>query len=92
MHANEVNDFLRAQAAGPYSAKEFRTFHATVLAAQALARGLTPAGSARDVAEHLGNTPAVARGSYVDPRVFEHSWQPPVGEGDVLRALGGGAG
>jgi DNA topoisomerase IB len=74
VHANEVNDFLRAQAGGPYSAKEFRTFHATVLAAQALARGLSPAATARDVAEHLGNTPAVARGAYIDPRVFAHDW------------------
>ncbi len=83
----EVNDFLRAQAGGPFSAKEFRTFHATVLAAQALARGLSPAATARDVAEHLGNTPAVARGSYIDPRVFERAWTPPVSEADVLAGL-----
>jgi DNA topoisomerase IB len=83
----EVNDFLRAQAGGPFSAKEFRTFHATVLAAQALARGLSPAATARDVAEHLGNTPAVARGSYIDPRVFERAWTAPVSEADVLAGL-----
>jgi DNA topoisomerase IB len=58
-----------------------------VLAAQALARGLSPAATARDVAEHLGNTPAVARGSYIDPRVFERTWTAPVTEASVLAGL-----
>ncbi len=89
VHANEVNDFLRAQTGGPFSAKEFRTWHATVLAAQALARGLGPAAAIRDVAEHLGNTPAVARAAYVDPRVLARRWTEPVDEAGVLRALDG---
>ena len=63
---------------GPYSAKEFRTWSATVLAAVALARehkageqGPRAVGRAvRDVSSALGNTPAVARASYIDPRVI----------------------
>ena len=62
--------------------KDFRTWHATVLAAQALGlAGAPPAGDrarrrvltavVRDVAEELGNTPAVCRASYIDPRLFE---------------------
>ena len=64
------------------SAKDFRTWHGTVLAAVALAERLDDAGSPTrrkravraamgDVAEYLGNTPTVARGSYVDPRVID---------------------
>lgn len=64
------------------SPKDFRTWHATVL----MARALTDAGPAprsdrarrrivtaavRDVAEELGNTPAVCRASYIDPRVID---------------------
>ncbi|MCK9795739.1 DNA topoisomerase IB [Isoptericola sp. 4D.3] len=62
--------------------KDFRTWHATVLTAQALADAGPPPGSqrarrrvvtriVRDVAEELGNTPAVARSSYIDPRLFD---------------------
>jgi DNA topoisomerase-1 len=81
----DINDYLQ-EALGPdFSAKDFRTWAATVLAAVALAaeeaNGDGETGEAqrrravvrivRDVAEQLGNTPAVARGSYVDPRVIE---------------------
>ena len=63
------------------SAKDFRTWHATVLAAVTLASA-SPAddeASVRrnvtrtiaEVAEELGNTPAVSRDSYIDPRVLE---------------------
>nr|WP_241744548.1 DNA topoisomerase IB [Cellulosimicrobium arenosum] len=62
--------------------KDFRTWHATVLAARALADAGAPpsserarrrvvAGIVKDVAEELGNTPAVARSSYIDPRLFD---------------------
>ena len=64
------------------SAKDFRTWGATVLAAMALAvtgevaatktgrqRAITRA--VKEVAHYLGNTPAVARASYIDPRVFD---------------------
>jgi DNA topoisomerase IB len=83
IHAADVNNTLRCWGHGPYSAKEFRTWAATVLAAVALAREHA-AGSrgpravnraVREVSLALGNTPAVARSSYIDPRVitsFEH--------------------
>ncbi|MEU2202688.1 DNA topoisomerase IB [Isoptericola sp. NPDC019482] len=62
--------------------KDFRTWHATVLAARALADVGAPPRSqrarrrvvaeiVRDVAEELGNTPAVARASYIDPRLVD---------------------
>ena len=64
-----------------FSAKDFRTWHATVLTATAFARaGIRPSARGRervvreaicDVAESLGNTPAVCRASYVDPRVLD---------------------
>lgn len=60
-------------------AKDFRTWHATVMAAEGLARVRRPRGRLgrrravrrviEEVARRLGNTPAVALGSYVDPRV-----------------------
>ena len=78
IHAPDVNDALRAWGEGPYSAKEFRTWSATVLAAVALARAHKlgnrgPRAISRAVSEvssALGNTPAVARASYIDPRVI----------------------
>jgi DNA topoisomerase IB len=75
VHGQDVNNFLRCLSGGPFSAKEYRTWNATVIAATALA-GQRPvdaraAGLAsRAVAEALGNTPTVARQSYIDPRVF----------------------
>ncbi len=80
--ATDINDYLREVSGGEFSAKDFRTWHATVLAAVGLAVSgqAAPAGSARkraiartvrEVADYLGNTPAVARASYIDPRVIE---------------------
>jgi DNA topoisomerase-1 len=78
--ASDVNNALRSWAQGPYSAKEFRTWAATVLAASALAREhadgrrggrRTVNQVVRQVSAALGNTPAVARKSYIDPRVIE---------------------
>jgi DNA topoisomerase IB len=79
VQAQDVNNALRCWAEGPYSAKEFRTWAATVLAAVALARehdagkhGAKAVGRAvRQVSTALGNTPTVARQSYIDPRVIE---------------------
>jgi len=76
----EVNAYVRAMTGGTFSAKDFRTLRGTILAADALAR-IGPVDTAADrkraevlavrtTAEALGNTPAVARGSYIDPRVF----------------------
>ncbi len=80
--AAHVNEWIQEQTGGAHSAKSFRTWHATVLAAKALAvSGLVrksatgvkraEARAAREVADYLGNTPAVARSSYIDPRVFD---------------------
>jgi DNA topoisomerase IB len=77
VHAPDVNNALRTWGDGPYSAKEFRTWSATVLAAVALAREYENGArgpkavnrAVREVSSALGNTPAVARASYIDPRV-----------------------
>ena len=53
------------------SAKDCRTWHATIIAARALARGATPQEAEEEGAEHLQNTPSIAKNSYIDPRVFE---------------------
>ena len=81
VRADEVNDYLREASGGEMTAKDFRTWHATVRAATELAalgsaRSVTArrravAGVMREVAELLGNTPTVARTSYVDPRVVD---------------------
>jgi DNA topoisomerase IB len=76
VHREDVNNFLRCLSGGPFSAKEYRTWNATVIAAVALAAQRPVAARAavlasRPVAEALGNTPSVARQSYIDPRVFQ---------------------
>ncbi len=75
IHREDVNNFLRHEAAGPFSAKEYRTWNATVIAAVQLAElrptpSRAPTVASRAVAQALGNTPAVARRSYIDPRIF----------------------
>ena len=78
----DVNDYIKAVAGGQFTAKDFRTWHATVLAAAAVsafrgaarsrtARSRVVGQAVREVAHYLGNTPAVCRSSYIDPRVFE---------------------
>jgi DNA topoisomerase IB len=78
----DINAYLKAATGLDVSAKDFRTWGATVLAAVALAVNqpahLTQAARKRaivravkEVAYYLGNTPAVARSSYIDPRVFD---------------------
>jgi DNA topoisomerase I-like protein len=80
--AADINDYLREVSGGDYTGKDFRTWHATVLAAVGLAVSEGASGSdaarkraiarvVREVAGYLGNTPAVARASYIDPRVIE---------------------
>jgi DNA topoisomerase IB len=76
VHSEDVNNFLRCLAASPFSAKEYRTWNATVIAATTLAgqrppTARAPAAASRVVADALGNTPAVARAAYIDPRVLE---------------------
>ncbi len=79
--AADVNAFIKEAAGGDFTAKDFRTWHGTVEAAASLVRSAeapTVAGrkravnqAAADVAELLGNTPAVSKASYIDPRVFD---------------------
>jgi len=80
--AADINDYLREVSGGDYTAKDFRTWHATVLAAVGLAvseqaatteaaRKRAIARVVQEVAGYLGNTPAVARASYIDPRIIE---------------------
>ena len=77
-----VNEYVRSSTGIEATAKDFRTWHATVLAAAALAEtpepGLTNAsrkravaGAMKEVASFLGNTPTLAKSAYVDPRVIE---------------------
>jgi DNA topoisomerase I len=78
----DVNAYLKEATGGNFSAKDFRTWSGTVLAAVALAvagmatsskSGRTRAKSraVKEVSRYLGNTPAVCRASYIDPRVFD---------------------
>jgi DNA topoisomerase I len=81
VRSDAVNDYLREASGGEMTAKDFRTWHATVLAATQLAamgplraaakRRRAVASVMRDVAGLLGNTATVARASYVDPRVVD---------------------
>ncbi|MFV0131246.1 DNA topoisomerase IB [Streptomyces sp. HMX112] len=78
----DVNTYLKELAGLEITAKDFRTWHATVLAAVALAvsrgaarsetaRRRAIARAAKEVSGYLGNTPAVCRASYINPRVVE---------------------
>jgi DNA topoisomerase-1 len=81
VHADEINEYLREISGEQMTAKDFRTWHGTVRAAEELAAiGPLPTQAKRkkavshamkEVAELLGNTPTVARASYVDPRIVE---------------------
>ncbi|MGH2788989.1 MAG: DNA topoisomerase IB [Actinomycetota bacterium] len=78
----DINEYLKDVMQGDFSAKDFRTWNATVLAAVAMsisggaassmtARKRAIARAVQEVAHYLGNTPAVCRSSYIDPRVFD---------------------
>jgi DNA topoisomerase I len=109
VRSDDINEYLKAHIGEEFSAKDFRTWNATVMAAIALAtdartgtakpqapKPRAPKSQApnpqapnpqapptktsrkrhinaavKEVAEVLGNTPAVARRSYIDPRVFD---------------------
>jgi DNA topoisomerase I len=82
VRSEDINDYLREVIGVEASAKDFRTWHATVLMAVALAvsrevadsptkRKRAVARAYQEVAEYLGNTPAVARSAYVDPRLID---------------------
>jgi len=78
----DINAYLKDVTGLDVSAKDFRTWGATVLAAVTLAatnaddfsptkRKRLITHAVKHVAYYLGNTPAVARASYIDPRVFD---------------------
>jgi DNA topoisomerase IB len=84
----DINAYLKEISGGDFSAKDFRTWNATVLAALALAgearrlaarsrertktsRRRAVSAAVKAVAAYLGNTPAVCRASYIDPRVID---------------------
>ena len=82
VRSDEINEYLKDKLGEDFSAKDFRTWNGTVMAAVTLAVEGHDAGTkgarkrvidraVRQVAELLGNTPAVARRAYIDPRVFD---------------------
>src|SRR5215207_555834 len=84
VRSTEINDYIKQVIGEQHSAKDFRTWNATVLAAVVLAgsareRDMSTKGgrnrakrdAVKQVARYLGNTPAVCRASYIDPRVFD---------------------
>jgi DNA topoisomerase IB len=81
VHSDDVNARFRELVGDGFSIKDLRTWHGTVLAAEAFAKIPEPTSKTalkraqstvmKAVAAELGNTPAVTRGSYVDPRVVQ---------------------
>jgi DNA topoisomerase IB len=80
--SNDINSYIKVHLGDEMSAKDFRTWHGTVIAAVVLAeknerartvtaRKRAVSAAMKEVAGYLGNTPAVARASYVDPRVID---------------------
>jgi DNA topoisomerase I len=80
LRSHDVSEYIAARAGAHFTAKEFRTWNATVLMALLLANADPPgtargrsrviAASVRGVAEWLGDTPTVARASYIDPQLI----------------------
>jgi len=77
--SNDVNEYLREASGGPFTAKDFRTWYATIAALEALRK--LPTGTQREVkrqlkkviatvAARLGNTPAICRKCYIHPEVL----------------------
>jgi DNA topoisomerase IB len=102
VHSADINDYLRTASGIDISAKDFRTWHATVAAALALGvhgpeatttgRRRAVVAAMRETAELLGNTPSVARKSYVDAHVVDlyhggTALRPPSGVDSVADAF-----
>ncbi len=92
VRAADINEYLKTMMRGDYSAKDFRTWNATVLAAVELAtaghdaqtktaRKRAASAATKRVASYLSNTPAVCRAAYIDPRVFDR-----YDSGETIRA------
>lgn len=93
LSAQEMNEYVRLRTNGDFTAKDFRTLHGSIIAATAL-RNLGVASSAarcarnvvvavKETADALGNTPSIARSSYIDPRVLDRYQS-----GDLLQNRG----
>jgi DNA topoisomerase I len=82
VRSEDVNAYIQEHMGEEFSAKDFRTWAGTVAAAVALdevgelegarRRQRAVAAVCRQAAELLGNTPAVVRANYIDPRVIDH--------------------
>ncbi len=96
--SSDINEYIKQSMGDDYSAKDFRTWGGTLLATMELAKLTRPATQSerkksiaacvKRVAKKLGNTPAIARGSYIHPRIlsmFEES----DGIGDVYATIKG---
>ena len=82
LHSSDVNQYVKQHMGDEFTAKDFRTWGGTLLAttevladtlkedASQTARKRAAAKIVKRVAKRLGNTPAVARSSYIDPRVL----------------------
>lgn len=81
VHSRTLNQYLKELIGADCSAKDFRTFGASLLAAEFLAENQAPrsetdakrriSACVRRVAEQLGNTPAITRSAYIHPKIFE---------------------
>ena len=81
VRSDEINEYIHEHIGDRFTAKNFRTWHGTVLAAVELAGKEPPRSEAAakraikravdQVSDALGNTPAVCRASYIDPRVLD---------------------
>jgi len=82
VRSDDINQYIKDAAGDDHSAKDFRTWHGTVLAAVALAvsapasrsptaRKRAVSWAVKETARSLGNTPAVCRAAYIDPRVVD---------------------
>ena len=100
VRSNDINDYIKAATGDEFTAKDFRTWNASVLAAVSLAvaaearsataRKRAVAWAMKEVSFWLGNTPTVCRSSYVDPRVIDR-YLAGVTITGVLSKLGEGA-
>ena len=98
VRSDHINEYIKAIAGEDFSAKDFRTWHGTVIAAVVLAKANEKAktisarkravsAAMKEVAGYLGNTPAVCRASYIDPRVFDR-YRDGITIGGALERLG----
>lgn len=81
LHAAEINEYVHERTGGAFTAKDFRTLHGTLAAAVSLAktgpqstahkRQGALAQAMRDASDVLGNTPTIAKKSYIDPRLVD---------------------